>query len=178
MFNLLPSKDQYNLSSEYRLRFAAIALLLLGALGMVALVALVPSLLLSYQKKQAVEKTFESLKLDVLSDSRRKFDEALIVAGKEARALKATVSAASVYGLIEDVIRAKPESIKISGFRVARNPDGTHRVALIGQARDRNSLLSFTKVLEKDKSFTKVTVPVSNFVEAENINYSIVIDAN
>jgi len=177
MANLLPKSEQDNLAHEYRLRFAAVALLLFGSLGTVALAALIPSLFLSHQKEVVIAKTFDTLSQDNTLDSKNKLEDVLVAAGKEIKALKFSSPAVSVYSLINDVIRAKSGNIKVSGIRVTKNQNGSHSIALIGQAKDRDSLVAFSKALEQEKDFTKVTVPVSNFVDSSNINYSITVDA-
>jgi hypothetical protein len=177
MFNLLPQNEKSNLEHEYRLRFAVVGLFLFCSLGTVAFIALIPSFFLSHQKESVIAESYALLNKDEALGSKSKLEEVLAVTEKEVKALKTAIPVSYAYELIADVIHAKPADIKVSGIRITKNKTGSRSLALIGQANDRESLLAFARSLEQEKDFVKVTVPVSNFVEAENINYSIVVDS-
>lgn len=177
MFNLLPQKEKNEVAKEYRLRFAVISLILFGCLGGLALIALIPSYFLSYQKESAVRKLDEVLKREIALGSKDELSGVVKLAEKEAKAVKALQPATYVYELIDDVVRNKSSKIKVTGLRIVRNEDETRDLAVTGKAENRDALLSFVRTLEREKSFSLVTVPVSNFADAENINFSILVKA-
>ena len=177
MFNLLPQQDQRDLVSDYRLRFAVISLLLFCALGTVALAALAPTFLLSYQKEIFTKNIVNVLKNDSMERSKDRLADTLSFTAKEIKVLSTVGSAAYSYELIAEVIQNKTEEVKLTGIRVSRGESDASDIVVTGEARDRDTLLSFVRILEKEKSFSSVTVPVSNFAAAADINFSILIKA-
>ena len=175
MFNLLPQQEQNDLNRDYRLRFAAIGLLLFGLLGVVSLAALTPSIFLSYQKEEVSLKSDELLKRDIASRSVDNLAEVLKFAEKQVMVLGTASSSPYIHELVADVISNKTPQIKIAGIHAVR--DGEDRVGLTitGRARDRDALFEFKRILERTTVFTEVTVPVSNFAAAADINFSILV---
>ncbi len=176
MFNLLPQQDRRELLNDYRLRFAVAAMLLFGSLGIIALVALAPSFLVSYQKEVLTQKNVLSLQADIDARSKDHFSDILAFTAQEVKALGAVSPTLYTYELVEEVIHSKTEEIKITGIQVTADKGGRD-ITVTGQARDRDALLSFVRILEQQKVFAGVTVPVSNFAAAADINFSVLIKA-
>lgn len=177
MFNLLPQPEKRELSKEYRLRLAAMSLFLLGFLGIFAFITFSPSYFLSSQKERETRLLAETLKRDSALGSREELTAILKLADKETKLLKAFKPVSHTFELVDDVTENKTSRIKIMGLRINRNDDGSRNVAVIGKAVNRDALLSFVRVLEQEEDFSSVTVPVSNFAGAEDINFSILIKA-
>lgn len=175
MFNLLPQSDQRNLVFDYRLRFAVVGLLLLSALEVIALLALTPSFLLSYHNGVLAQKNINLLKAEIVQRSKDHLSDTLTFTAKEISALGVTNSTAYSYELVADIIHSKTEAIKITSVHITTVEDGKRGITLTGQAPDRDSLVSFVKVLKQEGAFHEVTVPVSNFAAASDINFSILI---
>ncbi|MDO8482353.1 MAG: hypothetical protein Q7S86_00860 [bacterium] len=175
MLNLLPQQDQRNLASDYRLRFAAVALLLFCSLGIIALAALVPSFALSYQKEVLVKKNIDELRKDSAERSKDQLADTLAFTAKEIRVLGAVGSNGYTYEIIDEIIQSKTRSINLTGIQVSRDGDGGRDIVLKGKAGDRDALLFFVRSLEKEKIFESVKVPPSNFAPAANISFSIFI---
>ena len=175
MFNLLPQQDQHDLVSDYRLRFAATALLFFCLLGIIALAALAPSYLVSHQKEIYAKNNVAVLKLDSVERSKDRLADTLAFTAKEIKVLETDNPSVYSYELIAEIIQNKTEAIKITGIRVARDGGTGRDITVTGVARDRDTLLSFVRILEHEKVFEKVTVPVSNFAAAVDINFSIFI---
>lgn len=173
MFNLLPQQEQSDLARDYRLRFAAIGLLLFGLLGVVSLAALTPSIFLSYQKAEVSLKAEELLKRDIALRSEDNLTDILKFAEKQVFVLGSASSSPYVHELVADVILNKTPQIKIAGIHAVRDGGGHIDLTVTGRARDRDTLLEFVKILERERVFTEVTVPVSNFAAAADINFSI-----
>ena len=175
MFNLLPQQDQRDLVSDSRLRFSVVGLLLFGSLGTVALIALAPSFLVSYQKEVLTQKNITFLKEEIALRSKDSLSDTLAFATKEIGVLGVASSTLYAYELVADVIRSKTDSIKITGIQVTRANNGNSGITVMGQADDREALLEFKRVLDNDKVFESVAVPPANFAAAADINFSILI---
>ncbi len=175
MFNLLPQEEQKKLERDSRLRFAAAGLILFISLGAVSLIALIPSFFLLREQTAMAQSAESALERDIALASKNKFFEVMSLAGEKVAALTASSSVPYDYELISDVLRDKTNEVQIMGVRVAANQSGGRDITVLGQATDRNSLLAFTNILERETDFSNVTVPVSNFADALNPKFSILI---
>ncbi len=177
MFNLLPQQDQEGLLKEYRLRFAAIALCFLAVLIVLSIAALAPSLFLSYQKEAVTIENDEILKKEIALRSKDDLSGVLKISEAKALALEGSASSTPVYTLIDGLIHDKAATITITGIDAKRGAGGRYEITVKGKAQDRDALLSFAQILEREKFFPDVSVPVSNFADAANINFSMLIQA-
>lgn len=175
MFNLLPQQDRRNLASDYRFRFATVALLLFCALGIIALAALVPSFVESYQKEVFSRNSVDDLRRDSAERSKDQLSETLAFTVKEIKVLGTVGSTGYIYEIIDEIIRNKTKLIKITGIQVSGSALDGRDIVLSGEANDRDALLSFVKILEQEKTFESVKIPPSNFAPAADINFSIFI---
>ena len=177
MFNLLPQQDRNKLISEYRLRFAIVGLLMFSALGTVAFAALAPSFFISYQKEVLTRKNSNLLKDEIALRSKDNFVDILTTAAKQAAALEVMSPVPYTYELVADVINSATSAIKITGVQVETDAKEGRDVVVTGQARNRDALLAYVRVLEKKKAFVGVTVPVSNFAASSDIDFSVLVRA-
>lgn len=177
MFNLLPKQEKKLIEREYRLRLVTISLLLFGAIGTTASIILVPSFVVSSQKEKLAMDENASLKQEIASRSQDNLPEILKVAGNQVKALDVKDRSSYVFELISDVVLSKTGKIKLFGIDVSKNEESGKIIKISGRAIDRDSLLSFSRVLEKVSGFSKVDVPVSNFAEATNIDFFISVNS-
>ena len=175
MFNLLPQEEQSVLVKEGRLRFAVAALFFLGAIGIIALVALFPSYFLSNQKEIATEKREETLKKQIESSPDDDLSKILKLTEEKVAALGQGASEPYVYELAADIIRNKTSDIKITGMSFDRTAEGKRNITVMGQALNRDTLKTFEQALGRVKVFSAVDVPPSNFADAEDIRFSILV---
>ena len=175
MFNLLPQEEQSILVKESRLRFAVVTLFFLGAIGIVALVALFPSYFLSNQKEIATEKREEMLKKQIESRQEDDLSKVLKLAEEKVVALNQGASGPYVYELAADIIRNKTADVKIVGMSFDRTAEGKRNITVMGQALNRDALKTFEQALLRVKVFLAVDVPPSNFADAEDIRFSILV---
>ena len=173
MFNLLPLEEQHAVIREYRLRLAVTGLLFLAFLCVVASVALIPSLFLSRNKEEAVLKSNSVLKDEIALMDKDDLSGALKLAGKKALALKVEAPVFYSYELIGNITGDKISGVKIFGVSIKRSSDGSRDVILTGEAKDRETLLSFARVLEREEFFASVKVPPSNYAPVADIGFSI-----
>ncbi|KKT45248.1 MAG: hypothetical protein UW34_C0001G0007 [Parcubacteria group bacterium GW2011_GWA2_44_15] len=173
MFNLLPQEEQLEITKEYRLRLSAVALLFLALLGVIAIIALTPSLFLLYQKEKIAINSDTALKKEIALGNKNDFSDILKLAGKKTVALATDIQTSYFYELIENITVNKTSDIKITGVSIKRADGESRDIVITGKAKNREALLSFARVLERDKVFANVTVPVSNFAPAYDIDFSI-----
>lgn len=175
MFNLLPKTEQRTLTLEYRLRLLIVALFALLFVGVLAGGALIPSLFLSSQRETVALKNEEALKGEIVLQGKYDLTNILKLTKLKANAFESESGSPYFYELFGQIIKDKTSAIKIRGLSAKVSSPSDKTIAITGVARDRDSLLSFTKTLEREHDFGNVLVPVSNFAESSDIDFSIIV---
>ncbi|KKU70080.1 MAG: hypothetical protein UY17_C0022G0008 [Candidatus Beckwithbacteria bacterium GW2011_GWC2_47_9] len=179
MFNLLPIEQKREIKREYILRL----LIAGGAMAFISLAIAAFLVLPSYfialaeyrlvlAEQLAAENLLELKEAaelrTVMRESRDKLSVSALLGGE--------VSPSEVLDKALSA-RANNEGVKIRGIRWERKTEKVFAVTLTGEADNRDALLSFKKGLDRDGTFEKVLLPVSNFANAENINFIISAEA-
>src|SRR3989338_8812644 len=165
MFNLLPKQEKEAIRREYRTRLVIVILWFSFATLVIASVLLVPSILLSSQKEKVAEQRFETLSKSVEKDNTVNLDAVL-------RKAQSHLSLLS-HELLVNIVSTKTDSVSLARFSFAKASEGKRYADINGIAKDRATLLSFVKALERSGLFEKVEVPISNFAEDTDIEFSI-----
>lgn len=173
MFNLLPQTEKDIIEREYRLRLVVTVLVFLVVLGCMAIIAIIPSFFIAYQKERLLMRRSVDLKKEVaLTSTDYQINDLKLVKQKVA-ALNANKSPIYVHDLISKIIARKISGIKLSGLNVGAEVDGSRQVSILGKAQNRDVLFEFKKSLEKEEILSGITVPPSNFASSANINFTI-----
>ncbi|MDO8510238.1 MAG: hypothetical protein Q7S15_01285 [bacterium] len=176
MLNLLSSEQKKLLEREYYLRLMSIALVLLLAALFVAALFLVPTLILSRVRLDIAEgRLEEARKTEHLATAKAVGYEELEATVTKANAqigiLRPTYTLLYADELVRTVLGHKPSGIKITGFHLTGSEPREFFVT--GSSATRSMLLSFVQSLKREKIFTDVELPVSNFTKDSNIDFSI-----
>lgn len=175
MFNLLPQEDQDILLQEYRLRLTIVGLLFLSVLWIVASIATIPALFLSYQIEGYNRQVVEALKKEITDISSEDISKELSVSNKKIAALAVDEVAKYSHSMVGNILAYRVRGIKIFGLEIQGQNSATRDITITGEASSREALLAFVKTLERDKGFSNVTVPVSDFAPVTDINFSIIL---
>ncbi len=180
MTNLLPQQEQVNIKKEYKHRRLVVIFSALVVMFVVSAGFLVPSFMLSNVKLREVsfdaeqarrasedlQKT-KSVSSALLKDAEKKLS--LLIVDKN----KNKNDASDVIRLVTD---NKSDRVRIQSITYEMGKDKiAGKMTVAGIAKDRDSLTEFVKILESQKLFTKVDLPVSNFAKDKDINFSISI---
>jgi Tfp pilus assembly protein PilN len=77
------------------------------------------------------------------------------------------------WDYLNDINGILPEDVYYSKLEIDRS-----HIKLRGLSLSRDTLIEFRKLLEENKHFKKVEMPISNFTSPENINFEIDIELN
>ena len=173
MFNLLPKQEKEAIRREYRTRLVIVILWFSFATLVIASVLLVPSILLSSQKEKVAEQRFETLSKSVEKDNTVNLDAVLRKAQSHLSLLSHEAPKVLLHELLVNIVSTKTDSVSLARFSFAKASEGKRYADINGIAKDRATLLSFVKALERSGLFEKVEVPISNFAEDTDIEFSI-----
>ncbi len=179
MSNLLPVVEKKKIHKEYHMRLGVVAVFLFAVLLTISIILLSPSFILSSFKYDSAIKQLETEKKKI-SDAVEGVDPIKVakevniqlgVLGQEGYLMPLS------YDVFTIIVGHKPDSVKIkSMFYDRKHKDGS--ISIGGVSKDRKTLLSFLQFLESEEMFTSVELPISSFVEGEDINFSIRITLN
>ena len=175
MINLIPNEDKKQMARDFYLRLMTLFFIMLGISLLIASILILPSYFLSYVEKNATNTKFESQKnefiplpdqntLAVVKDLKNKLN--LI---EDAQKNQSIFS----QKIINEIILKKPSGIKITGISYQNDPNTGKKININGKASNREILLSFRLALENDALFSKVDLPISNFVKGSDIEFNL-----
>jgi len=173
MINLIPNEEKKKMSKDFYLRLLTLFFTMLGVSLLVASVAILPSYFLSSAEKSSIDMKLElqgngSIALSdedtqkVIEDLNKKLS--LIENAKEK-------GPAFSQKVINEIILKKMSSIKITEILYQNDPQTGERINISGRAPNREVLLLFRRTLEDNTAFSKVDLPISNFVKGSNIKF-------
>lgn len=177
MLNLLPEQNKRELAHEYAIRLVALSLFFLATLGVIASTVLAPSLFLSSQKVKLTAEHEERLKKEIALRGKDNLTALLKKEEEKVAVLGEKEVSPYAHELIIAITKHAENGIKLTDISLKRSEGGSRPVSVTGKAPKRDALLVFARALEHDAHFSKVTVPVSNFAAAENIDFSILVES-
>lgn len=172
MFKLLPEEEKEKVQREYALRRIVVAVEAFILILIVGLVGLFPSYILSRARLGEVEERLkvsgtaepqvETKELEAwLTDLNFKLT-ALVPDQKE--------FLPSLY--METVLKEKGSGIRITGFSWINEKEKVY-MNISGVASTRQALLSLETRLKNAKSFSEVTLPVSNLAKERDVTFDL-----
>jgi len=175
MFNLLPLSEKIKIRHEYIMRFLVVAFFFLFITVCIGMILLFPSYLISKSKEKAARQTNEALEKSLQARDDSGFQALLKQTGDKIKVLTESPKAVGITDIFDHILDKKSSLIKLTN--ISFSDDGNNaEIILKGMASDRDSLLAFTKQIEKDSLFSKVDLPISNFTKDKNIDFSLKIN--
>lgn len=174
IINILPEKDKKFLLIEYWERFFTTFLFLSIIVLIWASILLFPSYLFSQTKENLANKTLElfnkqnpelinmdinksieniNLKLNILNNGKADYN----VSNK----------------VLDNILSSRIDGITFSQILFNKKVSGDSLVEIHGFAKDRDSLRGFKNKLESNENFFSVDLPISNFLEKTDLNFTI-----
>ena len=173
MINLIPKEEEKRIIKDFYFRLATAFLFLFAFFMLIASLALFPSYFSALNKEKLANTQLEAQK-----------NEAIPQLDQDATALikdldsKLTVIENSMKTrflisekVIDQVILEKIPDIKITKISFNNDVVLGRKISVYGIAKNREQLLLFKQALEKNKAFSKVDLPVSNFIKETDIQF-------
>lgn len=174
MVNLLTISEKKHIAKDYKTRRAVVALFMLSFLIIIAIVFLVPSYFVSVLKYNNNSKQLELEKSRVSSFVQKESTLKIIKSTNSKLDIFESFKPSLIkpYDVIILVIKHKPEGVHLNTILLDKNKE-EEKITISGVAEDRETLLSFLRLMESEKEFSKVGLPISSFVKGENIVFSM-----
>lgn len=171
MINILPESGRSIVKREYRIRLVAVFLFLLALLSLVTAVMLMPSYL--FAEVEAEQAELEEARLVSAKVEGAKSDAEVITAvNKQIVGLDAFMMAPRPSEALLVVLQSAGSGIEV--VRVSYE-GGTNSVSLSGKATSRDTLLQFSKALQKLPIVLAVDLPVSDLAKNTDVSFNMTL---
>jgi cell division protein FtsL len=174
MFNLLPETEKKHILKEYSMRRLVVLLFFLLVSGLIALICIFPSKLLSQTKEENIRARIETTKKSPILAESELLISTLSAANLKLAALSPPPNEILIEDLFDRVIARKSTNIKLRNlvYKRSANKDSS-TIQLTGVALNRESLSTFVEDLKKEPLFKEVNLPVSDLTKGVNATFSI-----
>ncbi len=175
MINVLPDSEKKSLRLEYWTRFITVVLSFITLLSVISILLVFPSYFFSVSKYNIANNRLEAFNRENPEIATENLDKSIADINSKLVLLSEKQSSSTVSDtIIKDLTSNLPSGIRLNSITYSVNP--TNRTIVIsGRASDRTTLRNFKSSLDANTNFTKVDLPISDFIERTNINFTISI---
>lgn len=173
MINLIPKEEKKKMIKSFYYRILILFLMVMGFIVMIIFVSILPAYFLSSVREGISNGKLEAQKLEPvpLPDQQtmglvQELNNKIRIID-QAKKNQFTIS----KNVINAIILKKLQGIKITDISYQFDPLKEKKVSIQGIAPSREVLLLFRLALEDDVAFSRVDLPISNFVKGSNIKF-------
>ncbi len=172
MFNLLPEIEKKLIVSEYNVRRTIVALIFLFIIGLIAVISIIPSYILSSSKVSEVSKDISAIRQSSVFEEEKQLNSDLSKTNAKISTLYSVERGAYIGDLFEKVLSHKTADIRING--IGYHTDSKESwISLGGVAQSREVLSFFIEDMKKNPLFEEVNIPVSDFAKDRNARFTV-----
>ena len=177
MINLIPKEEKKKMMIGFYYRLAILLLIMLDFCILIALFTLLPAYFLSSTKEKIISNKLQVQNSQGLSSSS---DQTIATVTSLNGQLGVVEKAEQNKFVISDkiigaIILNKRPDIKITEISYSNDPVLGKTVSITGIAPSREVLLLFQQALEDNPNFKNVDLPISNFIQKSNIQFSLTL---
>lgn len=183
VINILPAHEKKIIHKEYWIRLFTILLNLLVVASIVASLLLFPSYFLAQSKESLVENKLDAFNKENPDLSNSNIDN---ITNDINSKLEMLNNAATPYevsdNVLSNIINSRTDGITFSQIifdkKTIKVSDLDQEVSVLeinGIATNRDTLRNFKTALDSNTSFSKVDLPISDFLEKTDLNFTITI---
>lgn len=173
MINLIPNEEKKKMEKDFYLRLFTIFFVMLSVSIFVASIAILPAYFLFSTEEDLINKKLALQNNEFISTP----DQDTLVIIEDLKIKLSLVENAQKNEntfsekVINEIILKKISGIKITEISFQNDPQTGKKINVSGRASSREVLLSFRRALEDNIAFSKVDLPISNFVKGSNIKF-------
>ena len=175
MINVLPEAEKKTLRSLYKMRFASTMMSFIALCGVIAIFLVLPSYFFSVSKYNLASARLEAFNIANPEIATQDLNKTINDINSKLATLSTNISLTPLSEVIlKDLILPLPKGITLE--QISFNEDKSIRTFEIhGQASDRITLRNFKASLDSNPRISKTVLPISDFLEKSNINFTISI---
>lgn len=184
--NLLPPEEKKIVRDKYHKRLAVVGLIFLMILLSIVLISISISYIVSAYEIKVLKRELEAISktndargvvsnIKIIKDTNNKLD---LLSKVSAGSLVYDLS--DVFASVIDSANLKLTSLSYDQIEIKKGQtkEVGHRIVVGGVADSRDKLRDFVKILQSDKRFSSVDLPVSSLIENKDIVFFITLMVN
>ncbi|HEY5588925.1 MAG TPA: pilus assembly protein PilM [Candidatus Paceibacterota bacterium] len=176
LINILPDNQKKLIQKEYWMRFIIVLLNMIIVGGILATILLFPPYFLTKSKENLVESNLEAFNKENTDLASNNIDKIIKDINVQLEILnKNEVPYQINEKVINNILSNRTNGITFSQILFNKNQATSSVLEIHGIAVDRDSLRNFKTTLDNDPSFSKVDLPISDFLEKSNLIFTILI---
>jgi len=176
VINVLPIEEKIKIKNEYWKRFSIVVLLTLSIVFIFSTLLLLPSYLYSSTKQSLYENKLEEFNTNNKDFNSNSLDTIINEINKKLDLVSTFKPGNSIYeNIIGSILKDIPDGITYNQIIYGQKKDKTLSLEIHGVAIDRTSLRNFKAFIDKNPNFTSSNLPMSNFLDKSNLNFTIYI---
>lgn len=178
MPNLLPEEEKKKLFNDYSRRIASASLISLTIVVIIAAILLAPSYYLSVSKLEDEKNNLATLEQSLSYRESRNTEEELKKTEDMIEVISTYLQNGSPEYDFGASLQALPNGVAVLSLSWRSVSATESEITISGLAQSRDSLLSFSKNLEKIKGFLKVDLPISNLAKETGAPFVVTVTAS
>ncbi len=177
MINLIPNEEKKKMIRDFYLRLMAVFFMMLGFSTLVATASLLPAYFAAKAKKNLAVAELVRLEKEPIPE----LDQEAMASVDELKKKLVLIETAEKEKfelsarIIDEILTEKMSDIKINSIHYEIDPSNGRKITVAGVAPSRERLLIFRQALEQNKAFTRVDLPISNFIKGADITFFLTL---
>jgi len=174
MLNLLRPEQKKKIIREYHVRFFVMAFSLLLCIQVIAAILLIPSYTASKARSDTLNSQSSVLQAQSVSHEVADLNALVKQTNDYISVFPLISTSTSMYSTINNLVGARSQKIKINAV-MSGVQNNQPQIILQGVAATRQDLLDFITQLKKQSNVSSVNLPISDFSQPQNINFSLTV---
>ena len=175
MDNLLPQEDRQRIRKEYRFRSFAVFFALCVVVECFGVVFLLPAYFYAQSRESIALAQKTSLSKveggdQAILDKLKSLQSKILFLRPEPHV--------DFSQTIKLILEHLDGAVTIQSISIQANDASTHNISIRGQAIKRQDLLTFKQNLEKTKNVQSVSIPISDYAQETNLNFSATVSVH
>ncbi|HAS80951.1 MAG: hypothetical protein UR25_C0003G0113 [Candidatus Nomurabacteria bacterium GW2011_GWE1_32_28] len=173
MINLIPIEKKKGMYKDFYFRIVIVLFLMLGLSFSVASVAILPSYIISSVERNSIDEKLNIQENEAIPIPDQNTLNAVEDLKNKLSSIENIKENKLVFSqkVINEIIFKKTPIIKIIEISYQNDIQTGENISIRGIAPSREALLLFRRALEDNIAFSKVNLPISNFIKGSNIKF-------
>lgn len=177
VINVLPKQDKKNIKRIYWARFSSSLFNILSFMIVLTIILLFPSYFYSKSEEKIADQKLALFNLENPTNENKNLDQIIKDINKNMILLKdATPTYLLSDKILKEILNIRTEGITYTQIVYNKKNIETATLDIKGMATDRTALKNFKMTLDNNINYKKVELPISNFIEKENLDFIISIE--
>lgn len=174
--NVLPQEEKESIGREYWKRFIITIILMFSLVLAISILLLTPSYFFSVSKQAIIESKLEEFNVNNKNLTSQDLDKTITDINTKLSLLSSVKAPYYVYDDIFGVVNSsKIGGVTFSQILFYQKKDKSYVTEIHGLADSRITLRNFKSKIESDPKVALVVLPISNFLEKTDLNFTIYV---